>query len=220
MAEIQKVQNRYGVARQVTLEIIITANFYRDLGWDADIDYIGDYLISEDIRHDLGLKYYKITGQTSLEDKALYNPYIAIEQAKKHAEHFINSRIAQGDKIRQELKSPIHILSPYDAELFGHWWYEGPEFIGSILRKAENTRLNLITPSQYIDLDKELQKVDAAVSSWGNNGYFETWLNGTNDWMYPLLRDAENKMQQLCINLEQKPQQFTLEKAKSTPTGR
>ncbi|MCK4375662.1 MAG: DUF1957 domain-containing protein, partial [Candidatus Brocadiae bacterium] len=30
-----------------------------------------------------------------------------------------------------------------------------------------------------------------ALSSWGDGGYFEVWLTGSNDWVYPHLHRAE-----------------------------
>ncbi len=172
--------------------------FYRDLGWDGDLSEIGEYLVSNNIRHDLGLKYYRITGNVPLAEKELYHPETAARKARQHAEHFVYSRLKQGRHILAESRIPPHILSPYDAELFGHWWFEGPIFLEEILRQAATTELKLITPSDYLDLGRELQQVDVSVSSWGNNGYFETWLNGSNDWIYRDLRKAEAQMEQIC----------------------
>ncbi len=172
--------------------------FYRDLGWDGKLDDIGEYLVSKSIRHDLGLKYYRITGNVPLEEKEFYHPETARIKAAQHAEHFVFSRLTQGRRILSESRIPAHILSPYDAELFGHWWFEGPIFLEEVLRQAAATALKLITPADYLDLNRELQKVNVSVSSWGNNGYFETWLNGSNDWIYRELRKAEAQMEHIC----------------------
>ena len=172
--------------------------FYRDLGWDEDEEYIGPYLVAPDIRHDLGLKYHRITGNTSIEHKAIYDPKVAQETAISHGRHFVDSRISQGNRLIAQCNNSVHILSPYDAELFGHWWFEGPNFLKSLIEYSSESELELVTPSDYLDITTEIQKVDVSISSWGNNGYFETWLNGNNDWIYDGLRNAEDKMQRLC----------------------
>ncbi len=179
--------------------------FYRDLGWDAKIEDIQEYLVSPEIRHDLGLKYFKISGKANLDEKEIYNPEVAIKIANEHGKHFVISRIKQGQRLFNECNSKIHLMSPYDAELFGHWWFEGPIFIESVLRNANNSKLTLLSPSDYIDKRRELQTIDVSISSWGNNGYFETWLNGSNDWIYQELRTAEEKMQILCNKFKTSP---------------
>ena len=176
--------------------------FYRDLGWDANIEDIQEYLISPEIRHDLGLKYFKISGKTSLDKKEIYNPNIAMKKAKEHGKHFVTSRVKQGQRLINETNSSIHILSPYDAELFGHWWFEGPFFLESVLQSADKSVLTLLSPSDYLDKKRELQTINVSTSSWGNNGYFETWLNGKNDWIYRELRTVEERMQTLCQKFE------------------
>ena len=172
--------------------------FYRDYGWDGDITEIGEFLVDREIRHDLGLKYYRITGDIPLNQKEIYNPIAAEERAKNHARHFVESRIRQGQRLLPECDDSVHILSPYDAELFGHWWFEGPVFLENVLRTAAGSELRLITPAEYLDLHRPLQQITVSTSSWGNNGYFETWLNGSNDWIYRELQVAERRMQQIC----------------------
>ncbi len=129
-----------------------------------------------------------------------------------HAREFVDSRLQQGRRLLDECASSVHLLSPYDAELFGHWWFEGPIFLENVLKYSNNTELELITPGDYLDLNRELQHVAVSTSSWGNNGYFETWLNGSNDWIYQELRDAEESMTALSERfVQQKPDKATLE---------
>ena len=189
--------------------------FYRDYGWDGDVSEIGKFLVSEDIRHDLGLKYYRITGDVPLESKEIYEPLAAQNRAEIHGKHFVESRIHQGQRLLPDCDNMVHILSPYDAELFGHWWFEGPIFLESVLRNAANSKLQLITPARYLQQNRPLQQLDASTSSWGNNGYFETWLNGSNDWIYQELRVAEKQMQQVCRNFTDSPPKSKTAKALS-----
>jgi len=167
--------------------------FYRDIGWDLDFDYIKPYIHGE-IRCNTGIKYYKITGKGN--HKEPYNEGKALETAANHAGNFLFNRGKQIEHLNSYLgKKPI-VVSPYDAELFGHWWYEGPYFIEYIMRKAfyDQDVIKLITPSEYLAENKELQVVTPCFSSWGYKGYSEYWLNGSNHWIYPHLHEIADRM--------------------------
>ena len=49
-------------------------------------------------------------------------------------------------------RKPI-IVAPYDAELFGHWWFEGPDWLNFLIRKiaCDQETIRLITPTEYLD---------------------------------------------------------------------
>jgi 1,4-alpha-glucan branching enzyme len=89
------------------------------------------------------------------------------------------------------------IVSPYDAELFGHWWYEGPEFLDLFVRKA-GQHFSLITPSQYLERHPTNQVAKPSPSSWGEEGYWRVWLNETNEWILPHLQAAQERMTELA----------------------
>ncbi|HAA35101.1 MAG TPA: DUF1957 domain-containing protein, partial [Firmicutes bacterium] len=96
---------------------------------------------------------------------------------------------------------PPLVVAPYDAELFGHWWFEGPLWIDKLCRLiAENKQIKMITPSQYLELGYPLQVSVPNPSSWGDKGYHEVWLNGKNDWLYRHLHKAADKMIALATN--------------------
>jgi 1,4-alpha-glucan branching enzyme len=88
------------------------------------------------------------------------------------------------------------VLSPFDAELFGHWWYEGPEFLNLFLRKAayDQTTFRLESPGDYLRRNPTQQMVSPSPSSWGNKGYWEVWLDHCNSWIYPHLHAAARRM--------------------------
>jgi 1,4-alpha-glucan branching enzyme len=171
--------------------------FYRDIGHDESIDYVGKYLGEDRERKNLGIKYFRITGHhVELGDKEPYNPEMALMRAAEHANNFIFNRKRQVQFLNDNLdRSPL-IVSPYDAELFGHWWYEGPVFIENVLRGLADPRAGIepITPSMYMERFPEIQTIQPSPSSWGDKGYYEMWLNGTNDWIYKLLHKAEKRM--------------------------
>lgn len=161
--------------------------FYRDIAYDFDLEYLKPYLHPDGIRLDTGFKYFRITGKT--EHKEVYVPERAEAQADLHAEHFLAITEQQvAARCAAMPRKPI-ILAPYDAELFGHWWYEGPVWMERLIRRIGSRKgtLRLITPCEYLDEYPTNQVATPAVSSWGLNGFHETWLNGRTDWLYPLL---------------------------------
>src|SRR5581483_24199 len=95
--------------------------FYRDLGYDGDYEYIKPYLHSDGERRNIGIKYYRITGKVDLDQKAPYNPEWATERAAMHAGNFLHNRQKQVEFLMPLLGRKPIIISPYDAELFGHW---------------------------------------------------------------------------------------------------
>jgi len=174
--------------------------FYRDLGYDGHYDYIQPYLHEDGIRRNLGIKYHKITGEVDLGAKKPYDPEVARGKAAEHAGNFMFNRQLQIRWLHEQMgKAPI-VISPYDAELFGHWWFEGPDFLNFILRKiaCDQDEIRLITPSEYLHENPVHQVVTPSFSSWGDKGYAEVWVNGANDWIYPHLHASERRMVELA----------------------
>ena len=172
--------------------------FYKDIGYDAPYDYIKPYIAHNGVRVHTGIKYHRITGKT--EEKDIYNIEWAKDSAQKQASHFMNSRINQINKVSTYMDKPPIILCPYDAELYGHWWYEGPYWLYILFKKIyfDQNNFKLITPSEYIDKYPEMQISTPCRSSWGANGYSEVWLNETNDYVHRHLHDAGEKMVHLA----------------------
>jgi 1,4-alpha-glucan branching enzyme len=169
-------------------------DFYRDIGFDLPLDYVGPYLRAE--RGATGFKYYAITGQT--DQKVPYVIDAARKKIEEHADNFIYARLLQIKKLAGIMDRPPLVVSPYDAELFGHWWFEGPEWIETLLRKlAKTEELQMVFPQEYLAKYPENQKAQPVFSSWGNKGYSEVWLDGSNDWMYRHLHKAVERMGEL-----------------------
>ena len=174
----------------------IYRDFYRDVGFDLDYDYVKPHLPSEQ-RTFTGIKYHRITGR---EEKMHYHREAALQTAAQHAQHFLEARMAQVQNLSNIMgRAPI-ILSPYDAELFGHWWYEGIEFLDYFMRKAyyDQQVLALTTPNDYLRRYPTQQVATPSASSWGDEGYWRVWLNETNEWIHPHLHVAEERMTRLA----------------------
>lgn len=172
--------------------------FYRDIGFDLDFDYIKPYIHKDGIRINTGIKYYRITGQT--DHKEPYDPEVARQKAADHAGNFMFYREKQIEYLHEKLgKEPV-IVAPYDAELFGHWWYEGPEFIDFLLRKisCDSPVIKLTSAMEYLKENPRNQVITPSFSSWGWKGYSEYWLGGSNDWIYRHHHQASERMSELA----------------------
>ena len=172
--------------------------FYRDIGYDIDYDYIKPYIAHNGVRVHTGIRYYRITGKTEFKD--VYNLQWAKDSAERQAGHFFNSRIEQVENASKYMDKPPIILCPYDAELYGHWWYEGPYWLYILFKKIyyDECNFELITPSEYMDKYPEIQQCQPCRSSWGANGYSEVWLNPSNDYAHRHLHVAGDRMCELA----------------------
>ena len=173
--------------------------FYRDVGFDLEFDYMRPYISPDGTRVNTGIKYYRITGQT--DDKQPYDPDQARQTAARHAGNFLFNREQQIEYLRSVMhdRAPI-VVSPYDTELFGHWWFEGPDWLEMLIRKAhfDQNVFQLISPSDYLARIPRNQVVQPSMSSWGYQGYNEVWLNGANDWIYRHLHHMADRMTRLA----------------------
>ena len=180
----------------------IYREFYRDIGWDLDYDYIRPYIQATGDRKNTGIKYYRITGKVPLGAKEPYDPAAARERAETHAGNFLFNRAKQLEFLSASFRDgpPPIVISPYDAELYGHWWYEGPIFLDHLIRKAARNQdvLRLQSPVDYLAEHPEQQLAQPPMSSWGAGGYAGVWLDEGNDWIYRYLHKASERMIELA----------------------
>ena len=169
--------------------------FYRDIGYDLDYDYIRPYVQPTGERKNTGIKYHRITGKTP--HKALWNPDAAFAKADTHAGNFLFNRQKQIEYLASVMEGgkPV-VVAPYDAELFGHWWFEGPHFLEMFLRKAafDQDVFRLATASEVLRERPTQQVATPPMCSWGSGGYAGVWLDGSNDWIYRHLHEAAVRM--------------------------
>jgi 1,4-alpha-glucan branching enzyme len=174
--------------------------FYRDLGYDGHYESLRPYLHSDGVRRNLGIKYHRVTGPGDLGARALYHREKALAKAEQHARHFVQSRQEQIDSLRQTLGQQPVVVSPYDAELFGHWWFEGPHFLDQVIRKSASSQsqFKLAVLSDVLDEYPSPVCLQPAASSWGEQGYQQVWLNERTQWLYRHQHQAERCMVELA----------------------
>ncbi len=173
-------------------------DFYRDIGFDLDFEYIRPFILDHQTRVFTGFKYHRITGRT--DDKQLYEPEKARARADAHAEDFLNRQIQMVERCAPYMNRPPIITALYDAELFGHWWFEGPQWLDYVIRKLvyDQKTVELMTPGQYLARHGTPQQTRPSAASWGEKGYRSFWLNPGHDWIYRHLHDAAGRMHELA----------------------
>jgi 1,4-alpha-glucan branching enzyme len=171
-------------------------DFYRDLGFERTERELAPFLRPAGVRKFSGIKYHRVSRGTP---KELYDPALARARAAHHANDFFD-RCAT--RLRELGKMEFHpvIVSPFDAELFGHWWFEGPSFLESFIRRAasEPKRLRLTTPGEFLRAHPAQQVVRPSPSSWGERGFSGVWLDEKNVWIYPHLHPATRRMTEIA----------------------
>ncbi len=172
-------------------------DFYRDAGFDHDFEYIRPYISPDGTRVFTGIKYYRITGDT--DRKEPYRPDAALRKSMEHAVHFHSERKKHIEALSALMDRPPVIVSPYDAELFGHWWFEGPDFLYHTFREiGRHGLIRSITPTEYLALYPRNQVISPSPASWGDRGYYDAWLNTENDWIYRHLHHMAATMEELA----------------------
>jgi 1,4-alpha-glucan branching enzyme len=173
--------------------------FYKDIGWELPLEHLGEAL-PDGFRKSIGLKYHRVTGKVDLSDKQPYVREWALQKAAQHAGDFLAGRQRQVREQAAAMGRPPVVVSPYDAELFGHWWYEGPQFLDYLFRKMhfDQDVIKPVTPPECLERLPDLEVAQPPLCTWGAKGYAEVWLNPTNDWIYPHLERAAERMVELA----------------------
>ena len=169
--------------------------------WSRDHGYPGEFHYLEFHKKHFpgGLRFWRITDASNdLGSKQVYDPEVAKEKIHLQARHFVElvqATIAEGARGGDSI-----VCSPYDAELFGHWWFEGPQFIDYLFRKIhwDQDVIEPLTPYEYLERQPRNQVAQPSFSSWGYKGYAEYWLEGSNDWIYRHLDHAARTMIELA----------------------
>ncbi len=167
--------------------------------WSPDGGYPGDPWYREFHKKDAqtGLHYWRVTG---MGEKQIYNPQIALEQVRKHADHFV-SLLARESRENQEhvREYPPLIVSPYDCELFGHWWHEGVDWIDQVFRGiAAQTEIESQNLGNFVeDHHSQFSTIRMQASTWGLNGDFTVWQNPEHGWIWPYINQASKEFEEV-----------------------
>ena len=163
--------------------------------WSRHQGYPGDgrYLEFHKIRWPGGLKLWRVTGNTvDLGAKEPYDPLTASAMTSAHGAHFASllATIAS--------THPVHrrgvVVAPFDTELFGHWWHEGPEFLANVYRALRSQPVvKPTTASDHLAVNRARTGLRLAAGSWGANGDYSMWLNSQTAWTWPKIWELEER---------------------------
>lgn len=171
--------------------------------WSGDSGYPGDgnYLDFHKKHWPGGHRYWRVTGpRVDLGEKQPYHPDWAVERTYQHAAHFAQITAEAIKKSPTTKGVPPILCSPFDAELFGHWWYEGPQFLANVAREfaKPNAPLKMVTCSEYLDAYPPTGFLELEEGSWGKNGDNTVWLNPDTSWTWKHIYPAEYAVTQMA----------------------
>jgi len=154
--------------------------------WSGEWGYPGDgnYLDFHKKHFPGGHRYWSVTGRrVDLADKVLYQPMSVETRLEENADHFVDlvgrALAAAGDE------EPAVVCAPFDTELFGHWWYEGPRWIEKVLTKmASRPDYRPATCSEALEAMPPREVLSMPEGSWGEGGYHYIWLNEFTNWTW------------------------------------
>jgi len=170
----------------------------RDVGYELPPEIVSPFLSAEGERRRTGYKYWTRSGYGQ---DTVYDPQAASDRVIEHARLFLENTIARLEEVSKHMQEAPLCLYAHNADNFGCFWNEGMQFIEALFRlSAEYSDFRFLCPSEYIykqDLSS-LQVVIPEFSSIGFNGYAETWLDASNDWIYRHLARSMERMTELA----------------------
>ncbi len=163
--------------------------------WDAQIGYPGNEYYREFHRkdHESGLCYWRITNKESVKgEKQLYNINMAGEIVENHANHFVSMLYKELNQFSKKFDRLGIVISPYDFELYGHWWMEGVVWLKRIFEIINNLEdIKMITISDYLSKFKDsFSIIRMNESSWGEGGHFQVWKDPEHSWIWPYINSS------------------------------
>jgi 1,4-alpha-glucan branching enzyme len=161
--------------------------------WSREHGYPGEYAYLEFHKKHFpgGLRFWRITdNQGDLGTKAVYDPETAAQKAGRQASHFVELVAdtlarAKGDG------GPAVVCSPYDSELFGHWWFEGPLWLEHVARGMAKAGQPCMTLGEALEAVPPRATLTLPEGSWGEGGDHRVWLNRDTEWTWDRVYSAE-----------------------------
>lgn len=171
--------------------------FYRDIGYELPLSYVGPYMHEEGLRVFTGFKYYAITGKT--DEKRHYNLEEAEKKRHEHVDNFVFNLERKDALLKSYGINDGVINLAFDAELFGHRWYEGVDFLEDLLMRLslKNSKIKLTSPGDILSSGGKEEKLRINECSWIPRGGEDGYLDSSNSWVVRHTFNAIEKMQDL-----------------------
>lgn len=176
--------------------------------WQHDSGYPGDpvYLEFHKKQREGGLRYWRITDRRA--DLAYKQPYVpewAFAQVRAHAIHFTQMVRERLRNHRQQTGERGVVVAAFDTELFGHWWFEGPQWVSELLRQiTADGDITLTTCQEYLRQSPPQRTVQLSESSWGDGGDHRVWWQSGTRRLWHDVYEAECAMRRLMEQIQEK----------------
>lgn len=178
-------------------------DFYRDIAFELPLDVIGEYALHHGERIPTGLKYLASTGKT--EQKDIYRPQRAHEQAREHADNFVENLVSVVKEVSSNKNRAPVMTCALDLEFFGHWWFEGITFWDQTFRALNKTPgVQCSSPATTLGVVKVRTSIRPSFASWGEDNYAQVWLSDKNDWLVRHLYILVQRMTELSHRFDDK----------------
>ncbi|NOZ13987.1 MAG: DUF1957 domain-containing protein [Acidobacteria bacterium] len=163
--------------------------------WSRHHGYPGDpyYLEFHKMKDTSGIKFWRITGtDVDLGGKQPYDPEIAEARIKENSAHFVGLINRLMAEFKETNGCPGVLVAPFDAELFGHWWFEGPRWLYEVLHLLKSTDSVVpVTCREMAEVSETAEVIDLPEGSWGENADHSVWLNDETKWTFRELYSVE-----------------------------
>ena len=170
--------------------------------WSGEWGYPGDgnYLDFHKKRFPGGLRYWQVTSaKADLADKSPYHPEWVSARIHEQADHFVSLITGLLTEFRAVHGRAGMVVAPYDTELLGHWWFEGPQWLYQVLsRLQEHTQVKPLAAGELLQAAAPQAVISLPEGSWGEGGYHWIWLNDMNDWTWRHIYPAEREMEEMA----------------------
>lgn len=177
--------------------------------WSGDSGYPGDpyYLEFHKQLYPGRLRYWRISeNKDDLGQKQPYDPWAAYERIAGHADDMVDTIKRSLSYYRGQADREGTLVAMYDTELFGHWWWEGPEFLYELaLRLAQDPDIEPVTGSMVVESESPRHTITLPEGSWGEGGYHYVWLNDDNYWTWEKLYPLERRMRRMAKEMSGGP---------------
>ncbi|UQX89918.1 DUF1957 domain-containing protein [Jatrophihabitans telluris] len=159
--------------------------------------------------HDSGFRPARVTGlEVSGPDKARWDPAAAAAAAERDALRFVRAVQQRLQELAKDPQQDGHeplVVAAFDTELFGHWWYEGPEFLSAVLRLLPESGVELRTLAGARDAGLVSRRVHLAPSSWGAGQDWRVWDNDAVADLLETSSSVQNRLFELLDRRGERP---------------
>ena len=178
--------------------------------WSAADGYPGDGCFREFDKKDdkSGMHYWRITSPTTdLGDKMLYDPVLAMSKVNENSDHYTTLIYHMLNDYKNATGENGLVMVAFDTELFGHWWFEGVEFIKQVIRKfaTYTPEVERMTAAEYLDKYPPKRAIAIPESSWGQGGHYWVWQNQQVEWIWPIIHACEKRICNIVSKFEKQP---------------